>query len=151
MQCFGAPRTKMRELLSADLVSRRGRSGRFASSTSTTIVSGRVTCVSVRGVCDFDHVRCPHPCMRSCTHLCSIFPHTRITSANGVGDNVQAFEEKFNIFLMLDPALLPSPPGNITPPDTKDAMVNKTWTTLLQPPRHAYTKSWCGSLIRTVM
>merc|ERR1712216_147735 len=63
-------------------------------------------------------------------------------TANGVGDNVQAFEEKFNIFLMLDPALLPSPPGNITPPDTKDAMVNKTWTTLLQPPRHAYTKSW---------
>lgn len=101
--------------------------------------------------CDFDHAGCPHPCMRSCTHLCSIFPHTRITSANGVGDNVQAFEEKFNIFLMLDPTLVPFPPGNIAPPDMKNAMVNKTWTTLLRPPRHAYTKSWYESLMRTVM
>jgi len=56
----------------------------------------------------------------------------------GIGDNVQAFEEKFDIFNMIRP-----PPSETTDGDeTRMVKMNRDVTALVRTNRHGYTQAW---------
>jgi len=60
----------------------------------------------------------------------------------GIGENVQAFEEKFDIFNMLRP-----PPPNVdsSGEETRMVKLNRDIIPLVRTNRHGYTKAWYAS------
>jgi hypothetical protein len=70
----------------------------------------------------------------------------RVWTPSGQGDNVQAFEEKFDIFRMLGDydAFIPASGNDCHVLQVRDASVNGRKIGLTRSARHAYTLSWYG-------